>query len=283
MKVNYEELKKSILIEHNRLRSDPSSFVPLLEEQMKFFKNDTLYKPKEIAIQTSEGKAAYTEAIKFLKRQKPVKELTFDTRISLACQDHANDIGPRGLISHESSDSKSLVDRFERYFEWDGQCCENIDVGNKIAVNVVISLLVDDGILDRPHRMNMFNPDMKYFGIGCGEHKDFDVITVIDYVSGIRDLGKPYYDYKNLKYEYPPNVNANQNTIRKKGKNTQSMEKDKIKQNQFQIDDPDAPDTTIALNIVKTIKTFENKPRKITRKIYTLENGIKHIVEIEEF
>jgi len=275
MKINFEDLKKSIISEHNRLRSDPTYFIPLLEEQMRHFKNDTLYKPKETAIQTSEGKAAYVEAIQFLKRQKPVRELTYDPRISAACQDHVNDIGPRGLITHESSDGRSLIDRFEKYFEWDGSCCENIDVGNKLAVNIIISLLVDDGILDRPHQKNMFNPDMKYFGIGCGEHKEFDVITVIDYVSGIRNLGRPYYDYNNLKYEYPNNVNVIPSKKQNKNKH--------VAQNQFQVDDPDAPDTTISLNIVKTLKVFQDKPRKITRKIYTLENGVKHIVEIEEF
>jgi len=275
MSISYDELRKSILHEHNRLRCDPTCYIPLLEDQMKFFKNDTLYKPKETAIQTNEGKVAYLEAIQFLKTQKPIKELTYDQRLSNACQDHVNDIGPRGLISHESSDGRTLIDRFEKHLEWDGSCCENIDVGNKLATNIIISLLVDDGILDRPHQKNMFNPEMTFIGISCGEHKNFDIITVIDYVSSIRDLGKPFYDYKNLKYEYPKSVY--ENTSKKVNKNKN------VPKNQFQIDDLDAPDTTISLSIVKTIKVYEDKPRKITKKIYTLENGTKHIVEIEEF
>ena len=56
----------------------------------------------------------------------------------------------------------------------------------------------------------------------------------------------------------------------------------KRNKNAFQEDDPDAPDNTISVKIVKTTKRIKGKNKKITKKIYTLDNGAQHIVEIEE-
>ena len=52
--------------------------------------------------------------------------------------------------------------------------------------------------------------------------------------------------------------------------------------NAFQEDDPDAPDNTVSVKIVKSNKKIQGKVRKITKKIYTLDNGAQHIVEIED-
>ena len=56
----------------------------------------------------------------------------------------------------------------------------------------------------------------------------------------------------------------------------------KRSKNAFQEDDPDAPDNTVSVKIVKATKRIKGKNKKITKKIYTLDNGAQHIVEIEE-
>ena len=104
---NFEELTKQVIEEHNKLRENPYSYVEKLEAQLKFFKEDVLYRPNEDPIKTFEGKAAYEEAIEFLKKQLPINVLTYDERLNQACQDHVNDIGPKGLASHEGSDGKT--------------------------------------------------------------------------------------------------------------------------------------------------------------------------------
>ena len=52
--------------------------------------------------------------------------------------------------------------------------------------------------------------------------------------------------------------------------------------NAFQIDDPDAPDNTQSVKIVKLKKVINGEERNITRKIYLLDNGKQHMVEIED-
>ena len=198
MSINFDELRQGIFTEHNKIRSNPSSYIEILQKQMTYFKGDILYRPKEVPIQTNEGVKAFEQAIEFLKEKKPVPELIFDERLSKAAADHANDIGPKGLLSHESSDGKNVSDRIEKYAEWDGACCENIDFGAKNAVDVIVSLVVDDGVANRGHRKNLFNPDVKYLGVASASHREYDVVNVIDYVGGLRDLGKPFFDYKNF-------------------------------------------------------------------------------------
>ena len=53
-------------------------------------------------------------------------------------------------------------------------------------------------------------------------------------------------------------------------------------QNPFQEDEPDAPDNTVSLKIVKGTKIVGGKLKKITKKIFSLDNGAQHIIEIED-
>jgi uncharacterized protein YkwD len=267
--INYAEVAKALVEAHNQVRTNPHSYVEKLENSMRYFRGEILSKPGEDPVKTFEGKSAYEEAILFLKRQKPISALTEDPRLSSACQDHINDIGPKGGATHESSDGRNVSDRIERYCEWDGACCENIDFGTKIAEDIIINFIVDDGIADRLQRKNLFNPELKFVGAAVGAHKDFGVITVINYVSGVREIGEESPDVKNFIQDYVTKMDEN------KGK------KDKPK-NAFQEDDPDAPDNTVSVKIVKTTKIIKGKPRKITRKIYHLSDNTQHIVEIED-
>lgn len=273
---DYEGLSKSILTEHNRIRQDPQSYIPILKQYLKYFKGDVIYKPKEVPVQTYEGPAVYEEAIAFLKKQKPVEALTFDERITKAAEDHVRDIGPKGLLSHDSTDGKTMSDRVEVYVEWDSSCGENIELGSKTGQDVIISLLVDDGVQDRGHRKNLFKSDFFYMGIACGPHRECETITVIDYIGGLRDKGKPFFDYSNFKYEYPQELQTGFS------KPTPKKKENKPK-TAFQLQDEDAPDGTVSVKIMKKTKLFNGKLVSVTKKYYTLEDGTQHIVEVEEF
>ena len=125
--VNFNKLKEQILVEHNLIRQNPRNYIPIVEAQMKLIKDKILYRPGEIPIETNEGTAAYEEAISFLKKQRPIESLTYDERLSRACQDHAEDLGEKGLVSHDSSNGKTLSERIEKYCEWENCCAENLD------------------------------------------------------------------------------------------------------------------------------------------------------------
>lgn len=277
-KVDFVDLKQSILNELNKLREDPTSYIPILEDYIKLFKNNILYRHSGGPIQTQEGPSAFKEAIKFLHRQNPVPKLIIEKQLSQAAEDHVKDLGSKGFVSHESSDGKTTSDRIEEYCEWEGACGENIDVASQTAQDVIVSFIVDDGIPERGHRLNLFKEDFKYIGIAVGSHKDYDTVTVCKFIGNLRQKGTPFFDFKNFKYEYPKNFNSPFNKLNQNNKNNNLNLK-----NQYQLTDQDAPSNTASVKIVKKIKLFNGRKVNITKKYYTLQDGTQQIVEIEEF
>ena len=68
------QIDRSVFSVTNRLRSDPSSFIPLLQERLTYYecsgKTDkkVLRLPGKPPIRSNEGPAAVLEAIEFLKK-----------------------------------------------------------------------------------------------------------------------------------------------------------------------------------------------------------------------
>ena len=56
------------------------------------------------------------------------------------------------MTGHEGSDGKNISERIEKYCQWDGAIAENLDFGFKSAENIMINLLVDDGVKARYQR-----------------------------------------------------------------------------------------------------------------------------------
>ena len=66
----------------------------------------------EIPIPKYEGINAVKNAINFLRNQEPVQELIYSKEMSLSCKDLVNDIGPKGLVTHEGTEIKNIYNRF---------------------------------------------------------------------------------------------------------------------------------------------------------------------------
>ncbi len=275
--VDFNDLKNQILIEHNKIREDPRSYIPYVEEKMKMLKGNVLHRPRDTPIETKEGAAGFEEAIEFLKKQRPVESLIFDERLSLASQTHAEELGKNGKTTHLSESDKLISERLDDFCEWEGFCSETLDFGYKKGRDIIISLLVDDGCAIRSQRNNLFYPDCKCLGIGTTVHKVFETVTVILYTGGVRDKGKPYFDPETYKYKFPEDVPSALDADE-----TQSKKKEVTLTNSFQLADRDAPSNTISEKTIKGLNLYENKVRRTVKKVFTLEEGKKHIVEIED-
>ncbi len=264
--IDYDTLSQEIFTEQNRVRTDPSSYIEKLERAKNFFREKIFRHPAEIPIETYEGVDGITNAIEFLKTQEPLSELKYSEEISNAAKDHAIDIGSKGLSSHEGSDGNGICERVEKYIEWDGAIAENLDFCYKFAENIVMNLIIDDGSKEKHQRSHLFNKDFNFCGVGCDKHKSFKICSVIIYAKGLHPIGE----------EPPDVVNSVQDYIEK------TMGKDRKIKNAFQNEDPDAPDNTVSVKIVKLNKVINGKEKHITRKIYVLDDGKQHIVEIED-
>ena len=282
--IDYEEIEQDIFQCHNNCREDPSSYITKLKELQPYFKDKIYHHPFEDSITTYEGVDIIEEACQYLKTLKPLDILIYSPELSLACRDHIKDIGPKGLTDHIGSDGSNITDRIEKYCEWDGIVGENLDFGFKEGKNILMNLIMDDGVKERCQRRNIFNKEYKYIGIGVGPHKIYGICTVIAYAKNVRKIGsepedvsdwiKKFY-YKEKKEEEIDNNNINSENI---GNNIER--KNNI--NEYKFIDPDAPDNSISVNITKKIKYINKEQKKYTKKTFLLKNGINHIIEIEE-
>jgi len=173
--------ERAVVREMSEIRVHPKAYARHLRELRRFFEGALWRRPGRIALRTVEGLAACDEAIAFLESVKPVGPLLFDEGLARAARLHARDIGPRGSIEHVGSDGAGLSQRLERLGTWHGRIAENISTGEEDPRQVVIQLLVDDGVPGRGHRRNLFNPDLLEAGAGSAPHRDYGVVTVIDY------------------------------------------------------------------------------------------------------
>lgn len=124
--------------------------------------------PGKTTLRTKEGMAAVTEAIQYLKTMKPVRQLNWHQDLFLAAKQHVNDTGPKGLVQHESSDGTTVKERLKKFGKIVTCYGENLSFHTETAMEVVLQSIVDDGVPNRGHRENLFNPEFRVMGCYSG-------------------------------------------------------------------------------------------------------------------
>jgi uncharacterized protein YkwD len=176
--------ERAVVQEMSEARVQPRAYAKRLRELRAYFEGRLWNRPGRIPLRTEEGVAAYDEAIAFLESARPVGPLRFNEGLARAARLHALDIGPRGALEHVGRDGSTLSQRLNRLGTWHGLIAENIGTLEEDPRQVVIQLLVDDGVPSRGHRHNLFNPDLHQAGAGSAPHREYRVVTVIDYADG---------------------------------------------------------------------------------------------------
>ncbi|HEX9973299.1 MAG TPA: CAP domain-containing protein [bacterium] len=184
---NRIELDKEILKELNLARQHPKKYATFLEQERPYYVGKFIKRPGEITIITNEGVSAVDEAIRFLKKVNPVAPLYHSAGMSRAAMDHVQDQGRKGTFGHRGSDGSQPADRVSRYGKWLETVGENISYGRDVARDIVIGLIVDDGVPSRGHRNNIFNPQFRIVGIACGAHKTFGTMCVMNFAGDFVD------------------------------------------------------------------------------------------------
>jgi uncharacterized protein YkwD len=154
-----QTLNAEVIEQLNLARTDPSGFAKLLR--------------------TVPGSSA-AEAVAFLEHRMPIGRLTYDPRLGAAAAGHAADQGPRGQTSHTGSDGSSPMARMQRAGLYAQIFAEEVSVGQGSAVGVVRQLIIDDGVVGRTHRADLFDPLLVLVGVGCGPNKSYRIMCVID-------------------------------------------------------------------------------------------------------
>jgi uncharacterized protein YkwD len=173
-------LPAQIAAEVNEARTDPAAYALKARTLRSLYDGDRFERPGEIAVVTREGVAAVDEAIGFLERQAPLPALRASALIDRAAADHAEDQARTGATGHAGSDGSRPSDRMRRYGRWTATG-EVIAYGPDRAEDVVLQLIIDDGVPGRGHRRILFNPAYALIGVACAPHPVWRTVCVLDF------------------------------------------------------------------------------------------------------
>jgi uncharacterized protein YkwD len=180
-------LENAVVYEINMARTAPKDYASLLEQHTNYYDKKLLRLPGETPILTKEGVVAAVEAIRFLNSVKSIYPLTPSKGMSLGARDHVADQGSSGSSQHKGSDGSQPWDRVNHYGTWEKSIGENIAFGSDKARNIVMGLIIDDGVSGRGHRINIFNPDFRVIGVACGRHATYRIVCVITFAGGYKE------------------------------------------------------------------------------------------------
>ena len=297
----------------NNFRQNPKELAKKLELIRTYLDPETniLSEPNKIQIQMVEGDLVFKEAIQFLKSLPPLPPLSWDVNLAKSAQEHVNDIGPKGLLLYQSSDGTEPEDRIAKYGNYTEPIGENIDFGPNDAMGVIVSLTLDDGEEQRPHRENIFKDDFKKIGIACGPHETEFQMCVMDFAYDFQGLNTRMNNARQDDMKANVNrgemMNNNLNMANKEEKNVKnqspvvklSLEEEEIKNNiQRQNNEENMNNINInqqmvpnnqpkdeigqvindTINSLSSTKVIKKKVEIVTTITYTYEDGSTKVI-----
>lgn len=186
---NYlSDFEKELVFEINRMRSNPAKYAKTyIAPLVKNYNGRLFYYPGDDPLKTKEGVRAMKECIRALSKASPLPLMYPSKGLSKAAGDHVKDQSRSGKTGHTGRDRSNVKARIERYGNWDVRIAENIAYGGKTPRQVVIYLLVDDGVRNRGHRTTFLHPAYKTVGVAAGSHPKYDVMCVMDFAGGFEE------------------------------------------------------------------------------------------------
>ena len=172
-----------VIHEMNLARQDPGAYASLLKEVRATFNGRFFVLPGQTRVYAKEGVGAVDEAIHFLRAARPLQPLAMSPGLSRASADHcAEQVG--GAVGHGNPAS-----RINRYGTWAASWGENISYGKANARDVVLALIIDDGLPERKHRANIFAAKFNYAGAAYGPHARYGSVCSIDFAGAYFERG----------------------------------------------------------------------------------------------
>jgi uncharacterized protein YkwD len=172
--------EQAMIRELNRVRTDPAGFGRDLERYFSGLGNDRiLVKQDGSRIRMTEGRSAVREALAYLKKAKAQPPLSAVSCLSMAAAGHVSEQSVSGDIGHSGRDGSGPSDRAGRFLSDKAYCGENISYGKNSPFEVLVQLVVDDGVPSRGHRDNVFRADYQTAGFASGTHPRYEQSDVM--------------------------------------------------------------------------------------------------------
>jgi hypothetical protein len=115
----------------------------------------------------------YTSLVKKLSNMQPVGLLRPDSACWVSAKCHALSSGKEGYVGHER-----LTTQCEKVSKFYGECCQ---YGYSTAIEIVMSLLIDEDVKSLGHRIICLSPSYQTIGVSNQPHKGYGTNTVLDF------------------------------------------------------------------------------------------------------
>jgi len=155
------------------------------EKEVIFYLNLVRLNPKLFAetylekyLDSTKENDTYTKSLlKELPLTKPMGLLMPDKELFTFTKEHAIKSGQQNTTGH--GNYKERVKKIRPRFG--GYIAENCDYGNNRAIDIVMSLLIDENVPSLGHRKNILNPIYKFTGTSIQPHKGFEWNCVMEF------------------------------------------------------------------------------------------------------
>jgi uncharacterized protein YkwD len=125
-------------------------------------------------MQKLDQESSYTRSLRRdLKKVKGYAPLNPEKDLYEAALFHATESGKTGRIGHHNFNRRvaPLLDKYE-------VVGENCDYGNDDALDILMNLLIDEGVEDLGHRVNILKAEFAYVGVAKAFHKRYQISCV---------------------------------------------------------------------------------------------------------
>lgn len=113
----------------------------------------------------------YTSLLETMLHLKPLKSLAPDSLCFAGAQCHALNSGAEGYVGHDRSDETC-----RKKWYYNGECC---DYGHNQPIDILMALLVDEGVESLGHR-NICLGNYKKIGVSIQPHRTYRHTAVLD-------------------------------------------------------------------------------------------------------
>ena len=175
---------RAVIREMNLARTNPAQYATFIEELRTHFRGNVLVLPGRTMLRTKEGVGALDEAIRFLRHAQPQAPLVLSPGMCRAAADHCADQAG-GRTGHGDP-----ARRMNRYGRWALAWGENVSYGKSSARDIVLALIIDDGLPGRKHRKNIFNPAFNVSGAAYGTHARYRSVCSIEFAGTFAEHGE---------------------------------------------------------------------------------------------
>ena len=176
-------LEKEVIFELNKVRSNPKRYAEEYMEELRVFYDGKVFTyPGQTPIKSTEGISPLNECIELLKKIDQMPILKPVEGLAKAADLLTEEQQKYGGIGHISRNGNTPQNRIERFIDWYICSSEDITYGSFEARQIVITLLIDDGVPDRGHRQNILSQCFRFAGVSFSGHPTYHSMCVIDYI-----------------------------------------------------------------------------------------------------